>query len=45
MRTTSVKHLQSVGQPDITGSGDLEFVDAVMDVTDRKRAEEALRNA
>ncbi|SDR58891.1 PAS domain S-box-containing protein [Rhizobiales bacterium GAS113] len=41
----SVKHLQSVGQPDITASGDLEFVGTVMDITERRRAEEALRNA
>jgi C4-dicarboxylate-specific signal transduction histidine kinase len=34
-----------VGQPDITESGDLEFVGTVMDITERKRAEEALRNA
>jgi PAS domain S-box-containing protein len=40
----SVKHLQSVGQPDISESGDLEFVGTVMDITDRKRAEEALRS-
>ena len=37
--------LQSVGQPDSTGSSDLEFVGTVMDITERKRAEEALRNA
>jgi C4-dicarboxylate-specific signal transduction histidine kinase len=36
--------LQSVGQPDTEARG-LEFVGAVMDVTERKRAEEALRNA
>jgi PAS domain S-box-containing protein len=41
----SVKYLQSVGQPDSAGSGDLEFVGTVMDLTERKRAEEALRNA
>jgi PAS domain S-box-containing protein len=40
----SVKHLQSVGQPD-TEARDLEFVGTVMDVTERRRAEEALRNA
>jgi PAS domain S-box-containing protein len=40
----TVKHLQSVGQPDITESGDLEFVGTVMDITERRRAEEALRN-
>jgi PAS domain S-box-containing protein len=41
----SVKHLQSVGQPDITESGDLEFVGTVMDITELRHAEEALRNA
>jgi PAS domain S-box-containing protein len=41
----SVKYLQSVGQPDSTDSGDLEFVGSVIDVTERKGAEEALRNA
>jgi C4-dicarboxylate-specific signal transduction histidine kinase len=41
----SVKHLQSVGQPDIGASGDLEFVGTVMDITERRHAEEALRNA
>ena len=40
-----VKYLQSVGQPDSTASGSLEFVGTVMDITERKRAEEALRNA
>jgi C4-dicarboxylate-specific signal transduction histidine kinase len=41
----SVKHLQSVGEPDIPESGDPEFVGTVMDITERRRAEEALRNA
>jgi PAS domain S-box-containing protein len=41
----SVKYLQSVGQPDSPESGDLEFVGTVMDMTERRRAEEALRNA
>jgi signal transduction histidine kinase len=40
----SIKHLQSVGQPDVTKSGDLEFVGTVMDITERRFAEEALRN-
>jgi predicted ATPase/signal transduction histidine kinase len=40
----SVKHLQSVGQPDITESGEIEFVGTVMDITERRYAEEALRN-
>jgi C4-dicarboxylate-specific signal transduction histidine kinase len=41
----SVKYLQTVGQPDSTESGDLEFVGTVMDMTERRRAEEALRSA
>jgi PAS domain S-box-containing protein len=41
----SVKYLQSVGQPDSAGSSDLEFVGTVMDITERKFAEEALRSA
>lgn len=40
----SVKFLQSVGQPDVTESGEIEFVGTVMDITDRRHAEEALRN-
>jgi PAS domain S-box-containing protein len=41
----SVKYLQSVGQPDSTESSDLEFVGTILDITERRRAEEALRNA
>jgi len=40
----SVKHLQSVGQPDVAESGDLVFVGTVMDITERRYAEEALRS-
>jgi signal transduction histidine kinase len=40
----SVKHLQSVGQPDVTESGDVEFVGTVIDITERRNAEEALRS-
>ena len=39
----SVKHLQVVAHALANESGDLEFVGAVMDVTRRKRAEEAQR--
>ncbi|HEY2132523.1 MAG TPA: ATP-binding protein [Acetobacteraceae bacterium] len=39
----SVRHLQSVGQPDSAESGDLEFVGTVIDMTERRRAEEELR--
>jgi PAS domain S-box-containing protein len=41
----SVKHLHSVGQPDIAESGGLEFVGTVIDITERKRAEHALRDS
>jgi PAS domain S-box-containing protein len=41
----AVRYLQVVGQPDITASGALEFIGTVMDITERKRAEEALRDA
>jgi C4-dicarboxylate-specific signal transduction histidine kinase len=34
-----------VGQPDVTESGDLEFVGTVMDITERRYADEALRSA
>ncbi|MEX3928369.1 ATP-binding protein [Paraburkholderia sp. BR10936] len=41
----AVRYLQVVGQPDITASGALEFIGTVMDITERKRAEEALSDA
>jgi PAS domain S-box-containing protein len=41
----SVKYVQSVGQPDSTESDSVEFVGTVMDITERKRAEETLRDA
>ena len=37
-----IKHLHVVARPSRTGTGDVEFVGAVMDITDRKRAAEAL---
>ena len=40
-----VKYLKSVGQPDSKDSDRPEFVGTVMDITEHKRAEEALRNA
>jgi PAS domain S-box-containing protein len=39
----SVKHLNVVAHPLIDGAGGLQFVGAVMDITARKLAEEALR--
>jgi len=42
----SIKYLQSLGHPVISESGDLvEFVGTVIDATERKGAEEALREA
>jgi C4-dicarboxylate-specific signal transduction histidine kinase len=41
----AVKHLYSAGRPDVTASGELEYVGVVMDITERLRAEEALREA
>ena len=41
----AVKYIHVVAHADRDESGELEFVGAVMDVTERKRAEEALREA
>jgi len=42
----SVKHVRVVGHPSTNDeSGDFEFVGAVTDITDRKRANEALRRS
>jgi signal transduction histidine kinase/GAF domain-containing protein len=41
----SIRHLQAVGKPDNTASGEIEFIGTVMDITERRRAEEALRSA
>jgi predicted ATPase/signal transduction histidine kinase len=41
----SVKHLFAVARPDVAVSGELEVVGVVMDVTERRRGEEALRNS
>ena len=42
----STKYLQSLGHPVVGESGGpVEFIGTVMDVTERKRAEEALRDA
>ena len=41
----AIRHIQKVGQPDITASGAIEFVGTIMDVTEHRRAEEALRDA
>ena len=40
-----VKHVQLAGRPDSDASGALEFAGTIMDITERKRAEEALHNA
>jgi PAS domain S-box-containing protein len=42
----SLKHVHTVGHPTVNDSGDLvEFVGTVMDVTERRQGEEALRKA
>jgi PAS domain S-box-containing protein len=41
----SIKFLRSVGQALVNPSGELEFIGTVMDITERKRAEEALQKA
>jgi len=42
----SIKYVQSLGHPVISESGDfVEFVGTLIDVTERRRAEEALREA
>ena len=42
----TVKYIQSVGHPVLDGSGNLvQFVGSTTDITERKRAEEALRQA
>jgi PAS domain S-box-containing protein len=42
----SIKHVHSVAHPVFNDSGDLvEYIGTIMDVTERKRAEEALRQA
>jgi PAS domain S-box-containing protein len=42
----STKHIHAVAHPVFNGSGDLiEYIGTVMDVTERRRAEEALREA
>ena len=43
MTDGSVKHLHVVGHPMKAESGDLEFVGAVTDITDRKKAERELQ--
>jgi C4-dicarboxylate-specific signal transduction histidine kinase len=40
-----VKHLNVVASPLIDETGELQFVGAVMDITARKKSEEALRNS
>src|SRR5580693_7041824 len=41
----SVKYLRVVGHPSVSASGGFEFVGAVTDITERKRAEADLRKA
>jgi len=41
----SKKYVQSVARPSINAAGALEYVGVLMDVTDQRRSEDALRNA
>ncbi|MDB4873831.1 MAG: multi-sensor signal transduction multi-kinase [Gemmatimonadetes bacterium] len=41
----SIRHLHTVGRPDVTASGELEYTGVIMDITERRRADEALREA
>jgi len=41
----TIRHAQIVGEPVVSETGVFEFVGTVMDITERKRAEEAVRNA
>ena len=42
----TIKHIQAIGHPALNRSGNVfEFVGSAMDITERKRAEEALRRA
>jgi predicted ATPase/signal transduction histidine kinase/GAF domain-containing protein len=45
MPNRSIKLLQSTGHPDITPTGELDFIGTAMDVTERRHGEEALRRA
>jgi PAS domain S-box-containing protein len=41
----SIRYCRSLGHPTVNESGEIEYVGTVMDVTERMRAEEALRDA
>jgi PAS domain S-box-containing protein len=41
----SIKHVQSTGHPDKNTSSDLEFVGTLLDITERRHAEEAVKRA
>jgi PAS domain S-box-containing protein len=45
LRDGSLKYVQSTGQPVTNAAGELEFVGTVMDITERRDAEEAMRRA
>ena len=40
-----IKHVQSMGRPDVDQNDELEFVGTIMDITERRHAEEALRRS
>jgi PAS domain S-box-containing protein len=41
----SMKYVHSIGQCSVSQSGDIEYIGAVMDITDHKRAEQALHRS
>jgi predicted ATPase/signal transduction histidine kinase len=45
LRDGSIKHVYAVGRPAVRGFPNLDFIGAIMDVTDRKRAGDALLKA
>jgi signal transduction histidine kinase len=41
----SIKHVQSIGRPDVEQDGEPVFVGTIMDITERRHGEEALRRS
>jgi PAS domain S-box-containing protein len=45
MRDGTMKHVHTMARPTINGRGEIELIGTVMDITARKKAEEALRRS
>jgi PAS domain S-box-containing protein len=45
MRDGTMKHVHTIARPIINGRGEIELIGTVMDITGRKKAEEALRRS